>query len=151
MQKIFAYLIAFILVVATSLSGGYFTSKSVKSDWYKCISPKITPPSIVFPIVWTILYILLIIAFGRALIINNNTLVLLFVINLLFNVIWCYVYFGLKNPLAAIPPLLVILITASYIAILSYTIDKTIMYLIIPYIIWLLFALLLNSLSLKKC
>ena len=150
MQKVLAYIIAFILVAATSLSGQYFTSQSSKSDWYKRITPKITPPSIVFPIVWTILYILIIIALGRALIKNNNTLVILFVINLLFNVIWCYVYFGLKNPMAAIPPLIVILITAIYIAMLAYTVDKTITYLLIPYIMWVSFALLLNCLSLRK-
>lgn len=151
MQKVYAYIIAFILVLATSLSGQYFTSQSVKSDWYKCISPKITPPSIVFPIVWTILYILIIIALARAFIKNSNTIVLLFVINLLFNVIWCYVYFGLRNPMASIPPLIVIIITAIYIATLSYTTDRAITYLLIPYILWTLFALLLNSLSLKKC
>ena len=150
MQKVLAYIISFILVAATSLSGQYFTSQSSKSDWYKRIAPKITPPSIVFPIVWTILYILIIIALGRALVKNNNTLIILFVINLLFNVIWCYVYFGLKNPMAAIPPLIVIIITAIYIAMLSYTTDRTITYLIIPYILWTSFALLLNSLSLRK-
>lgn len=150
MQKVLAYIIAFILVAATSLSGQYFTSQSAKSDWYKRIVPKITPPSIVFPIVWTILYILIIIALGRALVKNNNTLVILFVINLLFNVIWCYVYFGLKNPMAAIPPLIVILITAIYIAMLAYTTERTISYLLLPYIMWVSFALLLNCLSLQK-
>ena len=150
MQKVLAYIIAFILVAATSLSGQYFTSQSAKSDWYKRIVPKITPPSIVFPIVWTILYILIIIALGRALVKNNNTLVILFVINLLFNVIWCYVYFGLKNPMAARPPLIVILITAIYIAMLAYTTERTISYLLLPYIMWVSFALLLNCLSLQK-
>ena len=150
MQKVLAYIIAFILFAATSLSGQYFTSQSAKSDWYKRIVPKSTPPSIVFPIVWTILYILIIIALGRALVKNNNTLVILFVINLLFNVIWCYVYFGLKNPMAAIPPLIVILITAIYIAMLAYTTERTISYLLLPYIMWVSFALLLNCLSLQK-
>jgi len=140
-----AYLISFLSVLVTSLAGQYFTSKSVKSDWYKQISPRITPPPIVFPVVWTILYILIAIAFGKAIEINDRVVVPLFVVNLIFNVIWCYVYFGLRASQAALLPMLVILGTASTIT--SIARHPIIRYLMSPYLAWLCFAFLLNILS----
>jgi tryptophan-rich sensory protein len=88
----------------------------------------------------------------------------LFLVNLLFNVLWCYVYFGLQKLALAIPVLLVILGTAVAILVMSFSPikgskgsrrgrgkgDKVIGILLIPYIAWLTFALILNILSLRS-
>lgn len=176
------YLISAVVVIATSLASQYFTFKSVKSEWYKCVESRIriTPPAYVFPIVWTTLYVLIWIAFARALTssTNDHLLISLFLVNLLFNVLWCYVYFGLRKLALAIPVLLVILGTAVAILVMSFSPplnlvglvfkgkgykgtgrgrgrgrgkgDKVIGILLIPYIAWLTFALILNILSLRS-
>ena len=183
-EFLFPYLISAVVVIATSLASQYFTFKSVKSEWYKCVESRIriTPPAYVFPIVWTTLYVLIWIAFSRALTAstetNDHILISLFLVNLLFNVLWCYVYFGLRKLALAIPVLLVILGTAVAILVMSFSPssssfplnlgfkgkgykgtgsrrgrgkgDKVIGILLIPYIAWLTFALILNILSLRS-
>jgi benzodiazapine receptor len=155
MNNFLAYLISFLVVCSTSFAGQFFTSQSVKSEWAECVSPSIAPPKIVFPVVWTTLYFFIFLAFGRSIIIQNTVLIQLFVFNLLLNVLWCYLYFRLKEPSLAFPTIIIIITTALYIAKISYDLnEKTISYLMIPYISWLCFASVLNILSisnLKKC
>ena len=156
MKTMLAYSIAFVSVVITSLFGSFFTKKSVKSNWYQCIKPSFTPPSFIFPIVWTILYILIGIAFAKELENTNNkdnkiTLYLLG-INLMLNILWCYLYFAKKRLVLSAIVLLCILGTAMSIVI--YTNYDTTKYLLAPYIMWLCFALILNTFSIikqKKC
>ena len=111
MRTSFAYLIAFTCVIATSLLGSVFTNKTVNSKWYSCIKPTITPPSFIFPIVWTILYILIGIAFAKELqdANANKTTIILFTVNLLLNIVWCYFYFGQKKLSMALILLLAII------------------------------------------
>lgn len=148
MEALLAYTIAIIAMITTSALGSVFTYKSTRSPWYQCIKPSITPPSIVFPIVWSILYILLAIAFGRLLLEGNPWVISLFVINLILNVTWCLFYFALKMPVVALTQIIGII--GVVIAILIVSGDKVAKYLIIPYLLWICFATVLNSLSIPK-
>ena len=133
-------------VIATSLGGSYYTSKTVRSDWYDCIRPVIAPPRIVFPIVWTTLYIVLAIAIGISLRdADSTTVALLHGLNLLLNVYWCKLYFADKRVVAAFVVLLVNL--AAAVAIAFLTRSRVVGYLFIPYIAWLAFASVLNGAS----
>ena len=152
MKTSIAYIIAFISVIFTSATGSFFTKKTVKTQWYDCIKPSITPPSFVFPIVWTLLYILLGFAFAKELQTNQTLIIILFSINLVLNIIWCYFYFGSKSLVLALISIFGIIGTAISIVIL--TPNKTTKYLLIPYIMWISFATILNTLSVikqKKC
>jgi translocator protein len=154
MKDIYMYGIAALSVIATSAMGTYFTNKSVRGEWYKCIQPAITPPPIVFPIVWTVLYALLAYAFGRALIkhTNNKELLMLFVFNLALNVVWCYLYFHERNPHYSF--LFIVTLWVSIVAIMFNARDTHINYALAPYLVWISFATLLNGLSMrnvKKC
>jgi tryptophan-rich sensory protein len=60
-------LISAFSIILTSYIGSIFTRKNVNTKWYDCIKPIITPPNYVFPIVWTILYILLFFVFKNIL------------------------------------------------------------------------------------
>lgn len=52
-------IISSIAIISTAFIGSQFTKSHVDTQWYECIKPNITPPKYIFPIVWTILYILL--------------------------------------------------------------------------------------------
>ena len=150
-KQILAYVIAIICVVFTSLIGGIFTSKSVKSPWYDCIKSDVTPPNYVFPIAWTILYILIAIALARSIKKRNQTILILFGMNLLFNIIWCYLYFGAKQIVWGMISLIILVIMTILLIFKLYLVkDYVSMSLLIPYLLWLLFASLLNFLSIKK-
>lgn len=150
MKYFLNYLIAGVLVASAAISGSYFTSKNSKSSWYDCIKPKGTPPSFVFPIVWTTIYILLIIALGRSLALprENILVILLFVANLAINPMWCWAYFSEKRIKLAL--MLILILAASIVAIMFASRDIVVSLLLLPYLAWISFATYLNFKSLEK-
>jgi benzodiazapine receptor len=137
-------LVSAISILLTSYIGSRFTKKNVKTNWYDCIKPNITPPKYIFPVVWTILYILLFFVFRDVLDSKNKQIILLFSINLLLNILWTYVYFSQKDVNTSFIVILLILFTS--IVILCKTKNK----LYLPYVLWIGFASYLNYLSIDK-
>jgi translocator protein len=143
-------IITFLIVILTAAIGSLFTSTNTKTLWYEQIKPSITPPNIVFPIVWGILFFLIAISFYFALLKGNKKLVsIVFGINFILNIIWSILYFGLKSPIVAFFEIIVLWISILYMLIFSYKIDKKAGYLLVPYLIWVSFAAVLNYLSIK--
>ncbi len=168
MRPVTAYILSLFVVVATALSGSFFTNMSVKSPWYKCIRPKITPPAIVFPVVWTMLYIMIAIAFARTLLLSSNSpaqkalknyIVVLFTVNLLLQVLWTFLYFAKKQiAMAFIVILCLLVVTAILMMMIWHAVKikvfpgntKIIVWLLVPFIMWLSFATVLNFLSVGR-
>ncbi len=131
-------------ILLTSYISSKFTKKNVNTNWYECIRPNITPPKYVFPIVWTILYVLLFFVFKDILDSKNKLLIVLFSINLLQNILWTYYYFNQKDVNKSF--ILILLMLLSSIVILYKTKNK----LYTPYVLWISFASYLNYLSIDK-
>lgn len=140
-------LVGGLSVLITSLISSYFTNKSVRSEWYKCISPKFTPPNNIFPIVWSILYVSIAILFSIAIKNNDKNAIYLFSINLILNILWCYLYFYKKNIKLAFAIILILIINSLSIIILM---KSNIKFFLILYVSWLCFASLLNYKSIEK-
>lgn len=139
-------LIASSSVIVTAFLGSYFTAKTTKSRWYECIKPSLTPPSYVFPIVWTILYIFIAIAFSRSM--TNNDIRKLFAINLILNVAWCFLYFSQKQLISSFIVISLLWITiAQIIYMTDDIITRRLMY---PYLAWITFAAILNAMSISR-
>lgn len=158
-----AYSVAIIAVALTSLLGGRFTASSVRSPWYACVRPDpFTPPRVVFPIVWTALYVCLAIALARTLSLSypltstpsssstTRILLALHAANLTLNVAWTYAFFQARRPSLALGLLGVLLAIAVTLAVQSYPLDPIVTWLLAPYIAWLGFACLLNARSAWK-
>ena len=120
------------------------------TDIYSKINqPPLAPPSWVFPVVWTVLYLLM----GISLYIVWNTRAdsgkkqlafLLFGIQLFLNLIWSPIFFGLQLFLPALIVLVFTWIFTAAMIVSFYAISKPAALLQIPYIIWLTFAGYLN-------
>ena len=139
-------IIAFIVVHLAAIFGSQFTTTG---DWYESVKPSITPPSYVFPIVWTILFILISVSFYFVLISKGkerNKTILFFVINIFLNGLWSYLFFGLHNPVFAFYDLIALWITILGMIYYSYRLNKLASYLLIPYLLWVSFAGVLNYL-----
>ena len=105
-------------------------------------SVKFRPPGWVFAVVWPILYLLI----GLAWINSKNYTIYFIVLNILLN-LWLVFYGCQKNKLAGV----YILLCSLLCTFLIYTaVDKYSKYLIIPLMIWLLFALLLNIFEIQN-
>jgi translocator protein len=142
-------ILCFIVVYIAAFIGSLFTDTG---NWYDSIKPSITPPNYVFPIVWTILFFLIALSFyfsmDRALKESRKRkrTVIVYVVNLTLNVFWSYLFFALKSPLAAFINIILLLISIVIMMEVAFSIDKKATYLLIPYLLWVLFATLLNYL-----
>lgn len=144
-------LISSILIVfLIAFIGSLFTSPVTDSNWYINNKPSITPPNYVFPIVWNILFFLIAISLYFAWINSDKKqkpkIAIIFGLNLILNVLWSFLFFTLKQPLWAFIDLLLILATIILMIYVTYPIDKKSAYLLVPYLLWVSFAGILNLL-----
>lgn len=131
------------------LAGGLSALISGGTEIYTEIKrPPLSPPGIVFPIVWTILYILMGISLYLISIsdkkADKSTAYLLFGIQLFLNFIWSPIFFGAQQFLVAFIVLILLWIFTLLMIIVFYNISKPAGLLQIPYLIWLTFAAYLN-------
>ncbi len=136
-----------IAVVITYLLCGYFNRIGMQ-DFYADINKSaLTPPNLVFPIVWMILYVLMILSFDAILNIQDKNIkpaVGLFVGNLVLQVLWTFVFFGQAHFLLGLVVLMILDIVAAVTITHFYRLHKIAAYLLVPYLLWLLFATYLN-------
>jgi len=144
-------IISFLILIIVAGIGSHFTSQGTNSQWYQKIKPSITPPNFIFPIVWTILYFLLALSlyFSWIKADSNHRIVLTasFGLNFFFNISWSAMYFGLKNPAFAFFNIISLLLSILLMMKVTYKIEKKSFWFLIPYLLWVIFASLLNYLS----
>ena len=115
------------------------------TNYSELAKPSWVPPSWIFGPVWSVLYVLIFISFGSVvkMFLGKQipfVVLLPFLLNLVFNALFTWIQFGLKNlPLASLDILLVLgTLVWAMIAIFPYA--KWITYLQIPYVIWVALA-----------
>ncbi len=109
--------------------------------------PAFAPPAILFPIVWTILYLLMGVSSYIIYLSNSpekETALTTYGIQLFFNFFWSIIFFGFGQYLAAFLWLVVLVILIAIMIYQFYQISPFAAYLQIPYLIWCLFASVLN-------
>lgn len=134
--------------IAMSVGGGIIVGLITKGsmDTYDTLKKSLlTPPDIVFPIVWTVLYILMGVAayriymnnkFGK----NDKNGYFYYLVQLLLNFLWAIVFFNLRLYGISFILIVVLLIFIIVTTIKFFRVDKIAGSLMIPYIIWVLFA-----------
>ncbi|MFH1801248.1 MAG: TspO/MBR family protein [archaeon] len=152
-MKIRWKILIFFLIIVFSIAfiGGLFTSSNTKTDWYESIKPSITPPDYVFPIVWNILFFMIALSLYLAWTNSKNKKIkkkvaVIFGINLLLNLFWSVLFFGLRSPEFAFYELILLWASIFVMISINYKINKTSAYLLIPYLFWVSFAGILNYL-----
>ena len=119
-------------------------------DWYSTlIKPSWAPPSWLFGPVWTFLYVLIAISFGRVFVMFFQKqigwlIILPFILNLFFNFIFTYLQFGLRNNFLAGIDVLLVLGTLIWAMIAIYPYAPWVTYMQIPYVAWVSFATVLQ-------
>lgn len=108
--------------------------------------PTLSPPSWIFPIVWTILYILMGIASYLVWTMprTNNCALIFYLIQLGFNFFWTIIFFNFKLYLFAFIWLLLMWLLILKTTLLFYQTSKPAGYLMLPYLLWVSFAGYLN-------
>lgn len=144
MNKIKNYIISILVPVIVGGIVGLIISSSI--DYNTLQKPFLAPPSILFPIVWTILYILMGVSYG---ILKDNNLVdqqvnLIYYIQLVVNALWSIFFFSLKWRLFAFIWTIMLAILVVLMIIKFYNKNKIAGLIQVPYLLWVLFASYLN-------
>lgn len=120
---------------------GLFTSGNYK----EIIMPKFTPPKILFPIIWSILYILM--GISRYIIDNkehNHNAITIYRLQLLINLIWPFLFFNFKWYLFSFLWIILLITLVTIMIIKFLKLSKVSGVLQIPYLLWLVSASFLN-------
>lgn len=140
--KIFIKQILVPVLIGTVV--GLIISKDI--DYNFLVKPFLAPPSILFPIMWTILYVLMGISYG---ILDKNNLIdskikSIYYQQLSVNYLWSIIFFTLKWRLFAFIWIILLDVLVVIMIIKFYKKNKLSGLLQIPYLIWNLFATYLN-------
>ena len=151
MKRYIQFIIAMVISFLPGVFGVFFTPHGDSHTWYNgLIKSGLTPPGWVFSVAWTILYAMLGIALYLVIraVRNSTTKIrayLLFLAQMLLNAAWAYVFFGLHFPAFALIILMFLFIISVWMARVFDGIDRRAGYLIIPYLLWMMFAFYMNA------
>ncbi len=145
-------IILFAVCIAVCYLVG-FASAAVQADaisqWYPTLNkPALTPPNIVFPIAWNILYFLMGISLGLVVQTHHPrkpALIALFAAQLALTFVWCLVFFAWRNPAAGLAVIVLLLLIVIAYTIMAWPVRRAAALLFIPYILWVAFATYLNA------
>ena len=145
-NKFISFILFFIITYSASFIGGMATI-SFKEPWYsELIKSNYNPPDWIFAPVWTALYLMMTLAiwfFWHSKNRDMNTIYIYF-IHIVFNTTWSIVFFGLHQILFALIVLLILIFLIVILIIRFKRGNLTSYYLMIPYLLWTLYALFLN-------
>ncbi|RZK51883.1 MAG: tryptophan-rich sensory protein [Pedobacter sp.] len=139
------FIICIALPICIGFVGSLLTMESVKT-WYTTINkPSFNPPNGIFGPVWTSLFILMGIASylvwkQRKTAINYNTAATLYLVQLVFNLGWSFLFFYQQQIGMALVEIIILLVLIIATAITFYKINKVAGWLFVPYILWVSFA-----------
>jgi len=148
-KNIFYFIFALAIPLFVGYLGSLLTSPSINTWYAGIIKPSFNPPNWVFAPVWTILFILMGIAFFLILKEGKDrryfrAAYLSFGFQLFLNIYWSFLFFYIKEPPLAFYSIVslwsMIIVNIYYFC----QIKKTAAYLLIPYILWVTFAAVLN-------
>ncbi len=144
-------LLIFLFCLFVCLGGGWLTGLITKQgiiSWYPTlVKPVGTPPDITFPIVWTILYFFMAIALTCLWIspIQEKTKAfVMFFVQLCLNFVWSTLFFYVQNPGLALIDILLLWASILVTIVYFYQHTKWGMTLLIPYLLWVTYAVYLN-------
>ena len=131
-----------LFVEMAGLFGSIATAPSVKTWYLTLAKPSFNPPSWIFAPVWTILFFLMGIALYLVWTKKNN--LFWFWVQLLLNILWSFIFFGLHLPNIAFLEIIFLWIAILMTIIKFRSYNKTASLLLVPYLLWVTFASFLN-------
>ena len=128
---------------------GVFGGRFVPGAWYQAlVKPALTPPGWVFPVAWTVLYVMMGISLflilrqaGRA---APKAALTAFALQLILNGLWSWIFFGLHRPMLAFAEIVILWMAIAMSAMQFWQIRRTAGLLLLPYLAWVTFAAWLN-------
>lgn len=148
-KRILKFLISVLICEGAGFLGSFFTAPAIPTWYAQLQKPFFSPPNWLFAPVWTILFFLM----GVSLFLvwnekekgkNIKSAISVFVIQFILNILWSLVFFGLHSPFYGFLVIILLWLAILFTIFKFYQVSKQAAYLLIPYIIWVSFAAVLN-------
>ena len=148
-KYIFSVLIPLLTGYLSNILAKIISGVDTTTYYHELIKPGFAPSGIIFPIVWTILFILMgtssyIILSQRKNELKTKDAMFYYWLQLALNFLWSILFFGLQLRLTALIDLILLLVFLVIMVYKFYKIKPIAAYLNIPYILWLIYAGVLN-------
>lgn len=150
LRNLTALLISVFLAQGVGLLGSLATVPNIDT-WYRDLTkPIFTPPDSVFPIVWPLLFTLMAVAAWLVWLSRNEnpyarTGLIWYGVQLVCNVAWSFLFFGVQSPSAALVEIFILLAAIIITTWYFYKVDIKAAILMTPYILWVGYATVLNG------
>lgn len=147
MKKINWHLLVISILVPNMIGFIIGLLTSSNANYNDFIRPDFAPPPWLFPSVWTILYTLMGISYYLIFSSHNSkrlNALNIYKLQLIVNYFWSIIFFVLNLKLLAFFWIILLIILVTIMIIRFYQINKIAAYIQIPYLIWLVFASILN-------
>lgn len=136
------------LILLLGWLSGWLSNSGYGNAWFDALrKPDFMPPGWAFPVAWTALYLLMGIAVGQVIASEGRVRRLalhVFAIQLVLNLAWSPIFFGLHQPANALVTIVVMTIFVAIAILLFRRLRRSAALLMLPYLAWLLFATALN-------
>lgn len=148
-KKLKPYIVSVVIALAVGGLSAAVTSGSMEV-YSKINQPPLSPPSILFPIVWTILFTLMGISAALVYGFRNTkpeevrTALIVYAINLAVNFVWSLIFFNMQAYLFSFIWIILLIAVIITMIVLFKRISPLAAYLQIPYLLWVVFAAYLN-------
>jgi len=144
MNKWIKLIISILICQLAGVFGSFFTSPSI-GTWYADLQkPFFTPPNWVFAPVWITLFTLMGISLYLLWDKKDKISLSIFGIQLVLNVLWSLLFFGLQNPFYAFIEIVILWFAILVSIVKFFKIDKKAGLILLPYILWVSIAAALN-------
>lgn len=148
MKNILKLIVSVVISQAAGAIGSLFTVQNIQT-WYAGLNkPSFNPPNYLFGPVWITLYFMMGIAFflvwknsGKF---DVKVPAILFITQLVLNALWSIIFFGMKNPMLGFFEIIILWVFIVLCVIKFYPVSKIAAWLLIPYLLWVSFASVLN-------
>ena len=139
--------IAVLICEAAGFIGAIFTFSSLTTWYASLMKPFFSPPDWVFPVAWPVLYALMGFSLYYAWnenIENKKAPMMIFSIQLLLNTLWIFIFFGLENQFYSLVEIIILWFAILATIISFFRFSRKAAYMLIPYLLWVIFAAVLN-------
>ena len=151
LQSAAGFVVFLVMCLGAQLTSSLLTMPAIRSGWYGSLEkPFFNPPDWVFGPVWTILYFTMAVAAWMVWRLEaENPLVkpalLVFFAQLIFNVFWSALFFGMRRPGLALVEIIGLWLLILATALIFYRVTRWAALLLVPYAAWVLYAAILNG------
>ena len=148
-RDIMTFIVCILICQAAGFIGSLFTSPAIPNWYANLAKPFFTPPNYVFAPVWTTLFLMmgvsLFLIWRKSGVVDTiRPALILFGVQLLLNVLWSVMFFGLRSPFAAFIEILFLWSAILATIMLFFSLSKAAGILLVQYILWVSFATVLN-------